>query len=122
MTASRHGEKPLASGRVRSACFETCNLSRADFAGAKLLGADFSRLRYAAKASWRGAYYDDFTRLDPAIDKSVMIYVPEPTGNLLLSAGVAGTPAERRPRALARPQTKSAPGRGPGRFVLATRQ
>jgi hypothetical protein len=42
----------------------------------------------AASANFREAMYDDLTELHQDIDKSVMIYVPEPGGLASLVAGL----------------------------------
>ncbi len=70
--------------------FSGSDVKNADFTGASLLGADFSSLANADKADFTGAFYDAATILDPGIDTSGMILVPEPATALLVVAGLAG--------------------------------
>ena len=54
------------------------------------MGARLLNLENAEHATFAGAYYDDATELDPRIDASQMVYVPEPAQSVLWMAGVAG--------------------------------
>lgn len=97
----------LKKADFSGAIFDGADLSLAHvdeaiFAGASFLGADLSNLKKAGTADWTGAFYNAATILDPAIDTSVMIFVPEATtGTLgwagLLGLGLAGSRYRRRP-------------------------
>jgi hypothetical protein len=89
-------------------------VKHADFRGASLLGADLSGLENAGKADFAGAYYDDLTIFDPAVDTGGLVFLPEPEANLLLLVGVGAMMACPRCRRAARARRPEARrGRAP---------
>jgi uncharacterized protein YjbI with pentapeptide repeats len=73
------------------------------FEGALLLGADLSDIKNGTGVSYEGAFYDQFTIFGIDFDLTGLVFLPEPSSNLLVSWGLIGlTLARRRKRLAAR--------------------